>query len=106
MPARVRFTSVESRRRKHAAPPAPLQALVEIIRAAAIAGLIAGLVRNGLWTTPGEGALLGLALWIIPVVLLIGSVVHEGTSPRAAATHAGDWLIKLVAVGALVGLLA
>lgn len=85
--------------------PSPTVLLSELIRSAAVASLVAGLVRTADWTSAGEGALLGLALWTMPVVLLIGSVVHEGTLIRAAATHAGDWLIKLVAVGVIVGLL-
>jgi uncharacterized protein DUF1761 len=87
------------------APGPAVQALVELVRSAAIASLVAGLLRSADWGSAGEGALLGLALWTIPIVLLIGSVVHEGTPVRTAATHAGDWLIKLVAIGAIVGLL-
>jgi Protein of unknown function (DUF1761) len=87
-------------------PAAATQAIIELIRSAAIASLVAGLVHSAEWGSVGEGALLGLALWTMPVVLLIGSVVHEGTPIRVAATHAGDWLIKLVAVGAITGILA
>lgn len=83
--------------------PSPAVMLIELLRSAALASLLAGLVSTAEWTSAGEGALLGLALWTMPVALLIGSVVHEGTSWRVAATHAGDWLIKLVAVGAIVG---
>ena len=47
--------------------------------------------------------LLGLALWIgFSVVLWIGAMIHERTPWRLAAMHAGDWLIKLIAVGAIV----
>jgi len=52
---------------------------------------------------PTQGALLGAGLWTLPVVLLIGSVVHESTPSRSAALHAGDWLVKLVALGAIIG---
>ena len=46
----------------------------------------------------------GVALWTgFPVVLWVGAVVHERTPVRLAAIHAGDWLLKLLAVGALLG---
>lgn len=86
--------------------PSPTQAAIELVRSAAIASLVLWLVRSAAWESLGEGALLGLALWTMPVVLLTGSVLHEGTPARVAAIHAGDWLIKLIAVGAIVGVLA
>ncbi len=90
------------------AADAPMAAIIpiELARCAAVAGLIGGLVSVAEWTTATEGALLGLALWTMPVTLLVGSVVHEGTAPRAAFLHAGDWFIKLLAIGLIVGWLA
>lgn len=82
------------------------QLLVELLRNLAVAALIAGLLavadRSGL----GAGVLLGLALWTLPLVLLLGSVFHEGVPVQRAALHAVDWLLKLVAIGAIVGLFA
>jgi hypothetical protein len=44
-----------------------------------------------------QAALLALWLWVgFPVVLLIGSVIHEKFPARLAAIHAGDWLVKLL----------
>ena len=88
-----------------AAPePSPVVvAMVELCRSAAVAVLIAVLMSAANWVTPTEGALLGAGLWTLPVVLLIGSVVHESTPWRSAAVHAGDWLVKLVALGAIIG---
>lgn len=88
------------------APPPGVQGAVELARSAAVATLIAGLVATGNWFSTVEGLVLGLALWILPVVLLVGSVVHEGTSTRTAAVHTGDWLLKLLVMGAIVGTLA
>ena len=52
------------------------------------------------------GLLLGLALWIgFPLVLWVGAIVHEKTPVRLAAIHAGDWLVKLPAVGVLVAVI-
>lgn len=80
--------------------------VVELARSAAVAMLIAGLIAAADWTTAGAGALLGVALWTLPVVLLIGSVYHEGAARRAAVVHAGDWLIKLILIGSIVGWLS
>lgn len=83
--------------------PAPWQILVELLRSAAVAGLLSGLLFAAGWGGPWQGAVLGLALWTLPVVLLAGSVLWEAVPIRSAALHAGDWLIKLVAIGAVVG---
>ncbi len=88
------------------APKVPTIVVVELCRSAAIAGLIVGIVCLAGWKTVGAGALLGLSLFTLPVILLIGSVVHEGTDRHVALLHAGDWLIKLVAMGLIVGWLS
>lgn len=84
--------------------PQPWQIAIELVRSAIIAGLVAGLLFAARWGGPGQGALLGLALWALPFVLLAGSVLWEQVPVRSAALHAGDWLIKLVAIGAILGL--
>ena len=38
------------------------------------------------------------------MVLWIGAIVHEKVPWRMAAIHAGDWLLKLLAVGVIVSL--
>ncbi len=44
-----------------------------------------------------------ILLWIgFPVVLLSGSVLWEDVPARLAAIHAGDWLIKLLLIGAIL----
>lgn len=84
----------------------PAQIIVEVLRNIATAALVTGLMMAAGWHGIGAGVLLGLALFILPVVLLTGSVVHEKVPVRTAATHALDWLIKLAAVGAIVGIFA
>jgi hypothetical protein len=50
--------------------------------------------------------LLAAGLWLaFPVVLLAGSVFHEGVSAASAVLHAGDWLIKLAIVLGVVALI-
>jgi hypothetical protein len=71
-----------------------------LVLATVVAGVAAGADVDG-WT---NGLLLGLALWVgFPFVLWTGAVVHERTPPALAAIHAGDWLVKLLVVGAIVG---
>lgn len=86
--------------------PAVWQVLVELVRSAAVAGLLTGLLHAAGWDGPGTGVALGLALWSLPVVLLAGSVLWEGVHARAAVLHSGDWLIKLAVIGAIVGFFA
>ncbi|GAA1037898.1 DUF1761 domain-containing protein [Virgisporangium ochraceum] len=83
--------------------PEPWQIAAELVRLAITAGIVAGLLvaldRGGV----GAGALIGLVLWVLPFVLLSGSVVWERVPVARAALHTGDWLVKLVVIGAVVG---
>ncbi len=90
-----------------AAPARPPLATVavELARCAAVAALVAGLLGAVGIADPLGGAALGLSLWVLPAVLLAGAVFHEGTPVRRALLHAGDWLSKLVAIGAVLGAL-
>lgn len=81
------------------------QMLMEVLRCAVLAAVIAlGCEQFGIQTVGGCLAA-ALVTWIgFPVVLLSGSVLHERVPWRLAAIHAGDWLLKLVAVALIVGL--
>ena len=71
-----------------------------LVVTAVIAGLAAG-IGIASWPT---AVLLGLALWVgFPVMLLLGSVLHEKVAWRLAALHAGDWLVKLLLIAVIVG---
>ncbi|MDQ3104003.1 MAG: DUF1761 domain-containing protein [Actinomycetota bacterium] len=87
------------------APSAAATLAVELVRslvvAIAVATLVAGLSLDDLT----EALLLALGLWVaFPIVLLTGAVFHERVPPLLAAIHSGDWLLKLVAIAAIVGL--
>lgn len=84
--------------------PVAVQMLLVVARSLVMALLVLGLMVAAGWHGAGTGALLGLALACVPAVLLIGSIVHENTPVPVAAVHFLDWLLKLVIVGALVGL--
>jgi hypothetical protein len=85
---------------------APWQLAVELLRCLVLCAVVAGLAAEGGVDDPAGGLLLGLALWIgFPLVLWAGAVIHEKTPVWLAAIHAGDWLVKLPAVGMLVAVL-
>ena len=82
-------------------------AVVELVRnvvlAAGAALLLIALGLVGLV----PALLLTAGLWVaFPVVLLAGSVFHEGVPAASAALHAGDWLLKLAIVLGVVALIA
>jgi hypothetical protein len=53
---------------------------------------------------PGSGAALAAILWVgFPAMLLTGSVIHENVPWQLAIIHAGDWLLKLLIIGVVVG---
>ena len=86
-----------------ASQPPPWVIAVEFGRGLVLAAVVAGVASQGKVDGLAGGLLLGLVLWIgFPFVLWAGAIVHENTPWRLAAVHAGDWLIKLVVVGALV----
>jgi anti-sigma factor RsiW len=49
---------------------------------------------------PGAGAVVGF-----PLVLWIGAVVHDKAPAKLAVIHAGDWLVKLLAISVLIAVL-
>ncbi len=85
------------------APPPPWKLAAELGRGLILAAVLAGVAaRCGIEAWPG-GLLLGFALWIgFPLVLWTGAVIWENVPPRLAVIHLGDWLVKLLAVTALV----
>ena len=77
---------------------------VELVRSATVATGVAVLSRRTGVAGPGGAVRLGAGLWAaFPAVLLTGSVVHEKVPWQLAAIHAGDWLLKLLFVAAVVG---
>jgi hypothetical protein len=86
----------------NARPPA-WKVAVELIRSLIVASVIAGLAAELDTTDWTGGVLLGVTLWIgFPVVLWTGAIIWEKVSPRLAAIHAGDWLLKLLVIAVIV----
>ena len=86
--------------------PAPWKVAAELVRTALVAGVFAWIASVAdLLNLPGT-LLLALVVWIgFPVALLTGSVTWEKVPPVTAALHAGDWLLKLLLIGAVLGAL-
>ena len=86
-----------------AGQPPPWKLAAELVRCLILAAVVAGLATHAEVAGWTGGVALGLPLWIgFPFVLWTGAVVHEDTPWRLAAIHAGDWLVKLLAVAVLV----
>ncbi|WP_309127086.1 DUF1761 family protein [Microbacterium sp.] len=66
--------------------------------------LVAGLMAAADWHGAATGALLGLALSALPLILLMGGVVHENTALPTAGVHLLDWVLKLTIIGTVIGL--
>jgi uncharacterized membrane protein YdjX (TVP38/TMEM64 family) len=77
--------------------------LFVIAQSLIIAFMVAYFVSRVGITDFASAAGLGALLWIFPAAILLGSVVHEGVPLALAAIHAGDWLVKLLLIGVVVG---
>jgi hypothetical protein len=88
------------------ARPKPWKVLAELVRTAIVASAFAWIAARAGFLDVGHGVVLALVAWIgFPLVLLSGSVIWEKVHPVTAAMHAGDWLLKLLLIAAVLGLL-
>lgn len=86
--------------------PHPVKAVAELLRTAVLASVLAWLAARADLLGLPEGLGLAALLWLgFPAVLLTGSMLWERTPLVTAALHAGDWLLKLVLVAAVLGLI-
>ena len=77
----------------------------EVVRNLTITLVAAWLVSRMDVSDLSGGLGLGRALWVgFPVVILAGSVFHERVPAALAAIHAGDWMLKLLAICGLLAL--
>ena len=84
--------------------PQPWKILVEIVRSLVVAYVLARFVVL-LGVVEWMGAVqLGVWAWIgFPITLLVGSVIWENIPWKLAAIHAGDWLVKILFIVAILG---
>ncbi|MEU6246558.1 DUF1761 domain-containing protein [Glycomyces sp. NPDC047010] len=95
---------------RHSTPrpglPTAVQMAAVLTRSLVAACLVAGLMHAAGWSGTAAGAILGLALGVLPTAILSGAVVHEGIPVALAGIHSLDWVVKLAVIGTLVGALA
>jgi hypothetical protein len=98
-----RLAAVSEAARSGRQQPAWQPAVVELVRNLVLCSMVGVLATLAGVDTLSGGLLLGLGLWVgFPLVLWTGAVFHERTPWRLAAIHAGDWLVKLLAVSVIV----
>lgn len=75
----------------------PTRIVVEIVRTFIVGLFVAYAVALLNFLYIQQAILLAVWLWIaFPVVLLVGSVVHERFPVKLAVIHGIDWLVKLL----------
>ncbi|CAA9365175.1 MAG: hypothetical protein AVDCRST_MAG72-2641 [uncultured Nocardioidaceae bacterium] len=83
--------------------PQAWQVAGELLRCLVLTSVLAGVASAVGADGVGDGVLLAVALWVgFPLVLWTGAMLHERTPWKLAAIHAGDWLVKLIVVTAIV----
>lgn len=86
-----------------AEPTPPWKVGVELLRCLTLALVLAALASQADIDSLAGGLALGLTLWVgFPLVLWVGAMIWEHTPWRLAAIHGGDWLVKLLALTAIV----
>ncbi len=86
-----------------AASGTPVWTMLFVIAQSLVAFMIAYFASHlGIASLSGAVGL-GALLWVFPAAILLGSVVHEGVPLALASIHAGDWLVKLILIAAIVG---
>jgi Protein of unknown function (DUF1761) len=82
----------------------PWKMLVVIAQSLVLALVLAyflGLIGNVGWL---RALGVGVLLWIgLSAMQWVGSILWENVPVKMAATHAGDWLVKLVLIAVIVG---
>jgi hypothetical protein len=87
--------------------PEPWQILVEFAKTLVVAYVVARFLMLFTLTGPsGSKAALSLTawLWIFPVMILLGSILHENVPWGLGAIHAGDWLMKLLVMALILSI--
>lgn len=83
----------------------PWMVAVEVLRCLVLVSVVAWLAAEAGVHDVAGGVALGAGLFVgFPLVLWVGAIVHERTPVGKAVLHGGDWLVKLLAIGAIVSL--
>ena len=82
----------------------PWKLLGEFVRSLVVGAVLAYLIVQLDVADWMDAIRLGFLVWIgLPAVLLAGSVMWENVPWKLAAIHAGDWLVKLLLMAAILG---
>lgn len=85
--------------------PSPIKIALELVRNLILATILSYFIKKMGVASGGEMVLVALMLWIaFPVLLLTGSIMYEKTPVKLAILHAGDWLLKLLIMLAIVSM--
>lgn len=91
----------EALKQKKQPPWKPLAVFVEHIVIALVLSYVIGRMGITSWL---DAAWLGFLLWLgMSAMQWVSSMIWEKASLKLAAIHAGDWLMKLVLIAAIVG---
>jgi hypothetical protein len=86
--------------------PQAWKVATELVRTTVVASVFAWIAQRSGGLDVRQGMVLAVVAWVgFPLVLLTGSVTWERVHPATAAMHAGDWLLKLLLIAAILGLL-
>ncbi|MEV0649170.1 DUF1761 domain-containing protein [Phytomonospora sp. NPDC050363] len=86
--------------------PTAWKILAELVRTTLVAAVFAWVAAQADRLSLPDALPLALVLWAgFPLALLTGSIAWEKVAPVTAAIHAGDWLLKLLLIAAIVGAL-
>jgi len=82
----------------------PLKIFIEILRSFVVTYVLARFVVLLDVADWRSAVRLGLWVWIgFPLMILVGSVLWDKRPWKLAAIHAGDWLVKIVLMAAILG---
>ena len=83
-------------------PPGRLA--VELVRCLVVACVLSHLIAAVSISNWRGAVRLAFTLWVgFPAMILVGSVTWEDVPWNLAALHAGDWLVKLLAMSVILG---
>jgi hypothetical protein len=82
----------------------PAVVVAEFVRWLVIAVVLARVMSLVGVDGVGEAIAFGGLMWIAIYTALTGSVIHEGTSWRLFAIHAGDGLVKVLSIAVILAL--
>jgi Protein of unknown function (DUF1761) len=83
----------------------PWKMLTEVLRGLVVAYVLARLIVLAGVVDWSGAVQLAVWLWVgFPLMILLGSVLWDKRPWKLAAIHAGDWLLKILLIAAILGM--